>query len=244
MTVLILAGSGEARHIAKYCADHNITALASLAGLTRQPIRLALPTRCGGFGGADGFRSYLKKHDIKAIVDATHPYANHITHRSFIIAQEMDVPLLRFERPQWEPIEGDHWVNLADESEAHNHIMNDETVFLATGRQSLQKFANLSHARLFCRQIDPPDTKFPWPNGDYIVGRPPFSIASEVALFRRLKVDVLVVKNAGGSASRTKLDAARILGISVLMIARPSRSGALSVQTLQEVEEWLDRWKS
>ena len=69
-------------------------------------------------------------------------------------------------------------------------------------------------------------------------------MADEQALFRQLDVDVLVVKNAGGASSRTKLDAARMLGISVLMIARPSPSGALSVQTLPEVEKWLDKWKS
>lgn len=244
MTVLILAGSGEARHIAQHCADHNISALASLSGATRQPGGLALPTRHGGFGGADGFRNYLKNHDIKAIVDATHPFASKITRRSFDICQEMTVPLLRFDRPEWEPRKGDHWVTLADESEAENHIATGAIVFLATGRQSLPKFVNLSHARLICRQIDPPAAKFPWSNGQYLLGRPPFSISSEEALFKRLGVDVLVVKNAGGLASRSKLDAARILGISVLMIARPAPCGVLSVQTLVEVEQWLHKWRS
>ena len=244
MTVLVLAGSGEARQIAQYCATQGIRAVASLAGATRQPGKLAIETRHGGFGGAKGFRDYLKVHQITAILDATHPFASNITRRSFEIAQEMSLPLLRFERPQWEPMAGDHWIALIDESEAANYIENDAVVFLATGRQSLSKFANLSHARLFCRQIDPPDDKFPWSNGQYILGQPPFSVADEEALFRQLDVDVLVVKNAGGSASRTKLDAARLLGISVLMITRPAPCGVRSVQSLSEVEEWLRQWPS
>ncbi|HAJ83556.1 MAG TPA: cobalt-precorrin-6A reductase [Rhodobacteraceae bacterium] len=244
MTVLILAGSGEARQIAQYCARWGIRAIGSLAGATRQPSKLSVYTRHGGFGGADGFRDYLTAHQITAIVDATHPFASNITRRSFEIAQEMGLPLLRFERPEWVPMAGDHWLTLTDETEAVNYIKPGAVVFLATGRQSLPKFANLSHARLICRQIDPPDSEFPWPNGQYLIGRPPFSVADEESLFRQLDVDVLVVKNAGGASSRTKLDAARRLGISVLMIARPLPSGALSVQTLAEVEEWLDKWKS
>ena len=244
MTVLILAGSGEARQIAQYCATRGIRAIGSFAGATRQPAKLSICTRHGGFGGADGFREYLKAHKIKAILDATHPFASNITRRSFEVAQEMGLPLLRFERPEWVPMAGDHWLTLTDETEAADHIKPGTVVFLATGRQSLPKFSNLSHARLICRQIDPPDSEFPWSNGQYLIGRPPFSVADEQALFRQLDVDVLVVKNAGGASSRTKLDAARMLGISVLMIARPSPSGALSVQTLPEVEKWLDKWKS
>ena len=54
MTVLILAGTGEARQIAQYCATQGIRAIASLAGVTRHPVKLAIQTRYGGFGGADG----------------------------------------------------------------------------------------------------------------------------------------------------------------------------------------------
>jgi precorrin-6A/cobalt-precorrin-6A reductase len=243
MTILILAGTGEARSIAQYCADQNIHAQASLAGVTRQPSRLAVETRHGGFGGADGFRAYLKTNKIRAIVDATHPFASHITRRSFEVAQEMNLPLLRFDRPQWEPKVEDNWIILEDETHAALHITPGSNVFLATGRQSLPKFANLAHARLICRQIDPPDAEFPWPNGQFLIGHPPFSITDEEDLFRRLGVDVLVVKNAGGTASRTKLDAARILGVSVLMIARPAPCGTQAVQSLLEVEQWLQKWQ-
>ncbi len=225
MTVLILAGTGEARQIAQYCATRGIRAIGSFAGATRQPAKLSICTRHGGFGGADGFREYLKAHQITAIVDATHPFASNITRRSFEVAQEMGLPLLRFERPEWVPMAGDHWLTLTDETEAADHIKAGAVVFLATGRQSLSKFANLSHARLICRQIDQPDGEFPWSNGQYLIGRPPFSITDEEDLFRRLGVDVLVVKNAGGTASRTKLDAA-------------TNAGNFCVNDCQTVTQW------
>ena len=244
MTILILAGTSEARNIAQYCVDNNIPAQGSLAGVTRHPGSLAVHTRHGGFGGADGFRAYLKTHKISAIVDATHPFASYISQRTFEVAQEMSLPLLRFDRPQWEPKGADNWISIEDETQAALHIMPGSNVFLATGRQSLPKFANLFQSRLICRQIDPPDAEFPWSNGEYLIGRPPFSISDEKALFRRLNVDILVLKNSGGIASRTKLDAAQLLGISVLMIVRPRPCGALTVQNLSDVEHWLMQWRS
>ena len=124
-------------------------------------------------------------------------------------------------------------------------IAPGSTVFLATGRQTLEAFAGLSRCRLICRQIDPPDGPFPFPNGEFLVGRPPFSEADEVALFERLGVDWLVVKNAGGTPSRTKLDAARVLGIKVAMIARPPRPDAAIVETEAEAMAWVrDLWTS
>ena len=242
MTVLILAGTGDARHLAQFCADHNIAACASLAGATRQPKQLAVPTYHGGFGGGDGFRAFLKRHEIRAVLDATHPFAHQITQRSHDIAREMGLPYMRFERPAWQPGPGDHWISLHDESEAAAHIAPNAVVFLATGRQSLPKFANLGHAQLICRQIDPPEGAFPWPNGAYLIGRPPFSMADEEALFRRLSVDVLVVKNAGGAASRTKLDAARALGLKVLMIERPPCTARPCLSERSLAEAWLAQW--
>ncbi|MDG0985383.1 MAG: cobalt-precorrin-6A reductase [Planktomarina sp.] len=244
MTVLILAGTGEARQFAQFCADHKIAACASLAGATRQPKQLAVPTYHGGFGGGDGFRAFLKRHGVRAICDATHPFAHHITQRSYDIARAIGLPYMRFERPAWQPGPGDQWIFLGDETEAAAHIAAGAVVFLATGRQSLPKFANLGHAQLICRQIDPPQAAFPWPNGDYLIGRPPFSIADEEALFRRLNVDVLVVKNAGGAASRTKLDAARNLGLKVLMIERPPCAARPCLSEGSQAEAWLAQWAS
>ena len=53
--------------------------------------------------------------------------------------------------------------------------------------------------------------------------RPPFSVESELALMRGEKISVLVTKNAGGIA-RHKLDAARALGIQVVMVSRPFKA--------------------
>jgi len=241
MTLLLLAGTGEAALIARdLAARGQVEAVASLAGATRTPRPLGLPTRTGGFGGEEGFRTYLEHAGISAVLDATHPFAERISHRSARVCGELDLPYCQLLRPPWMPTRDDRWIMISHEEEAARHIAHGSTVFLATGRQTLNRFANLSQCRLICRQIDPPDGPFPFPNGDFLVGSPPFSVAAEVETFTRLEVDWLIVKNAGGEAPRTKLVAARDLGIGVIMLERPAQpEGVERVETVNEALDWV-----
>ena len=70
------------------------------------------------------------------------------------------------------------------------------------------------------------------------IGRLPFSTQQERGLFRSLKVDWLVVKNAGGEQSITKLLAARELGIPVLMVKRPPVPDATIISSVADAVAW------
>lgn len=239
MTLLLLAGTGEAKALASQLAAGGIAAIASLAGVTRTPEPLALPTRTGGFGGEAGFRAFVAAQGISRVIDATHPFAARITDRTARICADLALPYLQVLRSEWVPEAGDSWTTLHREEDAALHITKGQTVFLGTGRQTLDRFANLAGCRVICRQIDPPDGLFPFPGGAFLVGRPPFPVEEEEALFDRLGVDWLVVKNAGGAASRTKLTAARNLGIPVLMIKRPPMPDGPRVATVSAAMDWV-----
>ncbi|KJZ20010.1 cobalt-precorrin-6A reductase [Loktanella sp. S4079] len=238
MTLLILGGTGEAKQIASVLAGQD--AIVSLAGATRTPAQMSLPTRTGGFGGEEGFRQFLTKSGISRVLDATHPFAHRITERTARVCAELGLPYLQLLRPGWSPEAGDHWTEIAHEEEAAQHIPAGSTVFLGTGRQTLQRFDNLVGCEVICRQIDPPEGAFPFAGGRFLVGRPPFSVADEVKLFQELNVDFLIVKNAGGAASRTKLTAANHLGIPVLMIARPPSGDWPCVTTIEAALNWVN----
>ncbi len=237
--LLMLAGTGEARKIATLLEREGVPSLASISGATREPATLAIKTRTGGFGGAVACRAFLLENKITAILDATHPFAANISTRTALLAQELSLPYLQVLRPPWEPETGDLWQPVENETCVARYIPKGSTVFLATGRQTLKGFDNLSGRRLILRQIDPPDAPFPYENGGYIIGRPPFSVADEVSLFKKLGVDWLVVKNAGGQASQSKLLAARELQIPVAMINRPKQPDAQSVQTVDQAMQWV-----
>lgn len=237
MTLLLLGGTGEARQIAKQLRGQD--AIISLAGATRNPEPQPLPTRIGGFGGAAGFKDFLHSANITSVLDATHPFAHRITERTAKICGAEGIPYLQFLRPPWIAEPEDHWIEIATEDEAADHIPPRSVVFLGTGRQTLSRFANLEGRKIYCRQIDPPTQPFPFAGGEFIVGRPPFSVADEVALFQSLGVDFLIVKNAGGAPSRTKLTAAQQLGIPVLMIARPPAGDWPVVTTVDAALAWV-----
>ena len=237
--LLLLAGTSEAREIATRLAAAGIPAIATLAGATRMPERLAIETHVGGFGDDDGFIHFVTNHKISAILDATHPFATTISARTAKLSEKLGLPYLHLLRPQWEPGPGDDWTMIAREEDAAHHIPHGSTVFLATGRQSLGGFANLGGRSLICRRIDPPRAPFPYPNGRYLLGRGPFSFEDELKLFRELAVDFLVVKNAGGASSYAKLDAARELSIPVIMIERPAAPEAPTVDTVAQALDWV-----
>ncbi len=238
MTLLVLAGTGEARRLCAALAGRDV--IASLAGAVNKPADLGVPMRIGGFGGQAGFEAFLAEKGISAVIDATHPFASRITERTARVCAARGIAYLRLERPPWQPEPGDDWVMIADEGDAARHVSARDVVFLATGRQTLARFAGLGVAHVYCRQIDPPSGPFPFAGGEYVIGRPPFSIADEVALFTKLGITRLVVKNAGGDLSKSKLDAARALGIKVLMIERPPEPDCERVETVEAALDWAN----
>ncbi|MCG7492100.1 cobalt-precorrin-6A reductase [Thalassobius sp. Cn5-15] len=243
MTILLLAGTGEGRKLAEGLAAADVPVIASLAGVTEAPKPLPVPTRVGGFGGEAAFGAYLRETAITAILDATHPFASAMSHRAAKVAAEMSLPYCQLLRPAWVPEAGEFWTCVASPTAAVTRIAAGAKVFLATGRKSLPDFMGsesmgLSHCDVTLRVVDPVAGDFPLPQGRYLVARPPFSEADEREVFERLRIDTLVVKNAGGRFGRAKLAAARALGIRVIMIDRPTQPEGLKVDTVAAALDW------
>lgn len=235
--VLLLAGTGEARRLAGALApDHDVT--ASLAGATAAPTAYPCPVRIGGFGGAEGLQAYLRDEGVDAIVDATHPFAARISANAVAAAAAAGVALIRLARPPWTRRRGETWIEAPHLDAAAAALPAGARAFLATGRSSLAAFAGRTDCHLFLRVIDRPETPFPGA-GEYVVARPPFDEAAERALLSRLGATHLVVKNAGGVAGRTKLDAAALLGLPVIVVARPMEQSAAPEMAAEDITRWL-----
>ncbi|MBU2993401.1 cobalt-precorrin-6A reductase [Octadecabacter sp. 1_MG-2023] len=243
MTVLLLAGTGEAKRIAWGLADKGRRVVASLAGATRSPDPLPVPTRIGGFGGEDAFREYLAAEGISAVLDATHPFADQITDRTARVCAALEIPYCQVLRPEWSAQDDDNWTAIAAPRDVADLVPKGAVVFLGTGRQTLPEFANLEGRRVLARMIDPPTTPFPFEGGEFVIGRPPFDLKSEMRLFKALGVTHLVVKNSGGTGGRPKLDAAREMGLPVFLLDRPKApelsETATRVETVQGALAWV-----
>ena len=110
MKALVLAGTAEARAVIDGLASSGRFALtASLAGATQTPAPLPVPTISGGFGGTDGLAGYCREHGIELLVDVTHPFARQISRNARLAARQAGIMLLRYDRPPWQPRDGDDW---------------------------------------------------------------------------------------------------------------------------------------
>jgi len=223
LRVLILGGAGEASELARRLAgDNRFTATLSLAGRTRAPALPPIPYRIGGFGGVDGLVRWLCEERTELLVCATHPFAEQMRRHAVEAAQRAALPLLMVERPAWEPEQGDAWIEVVDINAAVDALgERPRRVLLTTGQKDLAAFTRAPWHDYVVRSIEPPASESLPPKAELISARGPFSEADERALLQARQIDVLVTKNAGGTATAAKLAAARALGVPVVMVRRP-----------------------
>jgi precorrin-6A/cobalt-precorrin-6A reductase len=236
--ILILGGTGEARELAAILVAAGTGVVSSLAGRVRDPRLPDGPVRVGGFGGADGLAAYLETEGISAVVDATHPFASGITANAFHAASRTQVPLLVLRRPEWDADPG--WQLVADISAAAAAVRDwrGDAVFLTTGRRDLAVFTGDDAHRFLVRTVDPPGEPVPG-RMTLIMDRGPYTVDGETALMREHGIGLLVTKNSGGPMTTAKLQAARDLGVQVVMVQRPQLpEGSVVVATVAEAASW------
>lgn len=238
--VLLLAGTSEARDIAHMLADREEwRVIASLAGATETPRPLPVETRYGGFGGADGLVRYLREIGIDAVIDATHPFARRMTANAAAACRALDIPLLRVERPQWDPPAGAQWIGVASLEEAAAALPAGARAFLTVGANGVAPFAGRTDVWFLVRTMEDAGA-LPLANHQAVSGAPPADSDEEIRLMKRHGITHLVTKNAGGPAS-AKLDAAARLSIPAIVIERPETSDAETVHHPCSVVDWLQR---
>jgi precorrin-6A/cobalt-precorrin-6A reductase len=240
MRALILGGTGEANQLAKRFVREKINAIYSYAGRTQIPLGHSLPTRIGGFGGVAGLADFIHSEGITHVVDATHPFAAEMSRHAVEACATTDVPLLALERAPWVRASHDHWIEVADIDAAIAALPEKSArVFLAIGRQHLSPFATKPQHAYTLRFVDAPGGALPLPNAEVIVSRGPFTIEGDRELMRARGIEFLVARNSGGAGARAKIDAARELGLPVIMIARPALPERPRVGNVEDVLAWL-----
>ncbi|MFD5073658.1 cobalt-precorrin-6A reductase [Streptomyces sp. NPDC058371] len=238
--ILLLGGTTEARELAaRLAARTGVRVTTSLAGRVARPGALEGDVRIGGFGGAEGLAAWLREHQVDAVVDATHPFAEGITANAARAAAATGVPAVVLRRPGWQPQADDRWHPVASLTAAAELLPGlGRRVFLTTGRLGLAAFADLAGLRFLVRSVEAPEPPMP-PHTRVLLARGPFTVPDETALLREHRIDVLVTKDSGGEATSAKLTAARALGLPVVVVRRPPLpEGVLAVP---DVAGALDR---
>ena len=246
--ILILGGTGEARELAAGLHSAGVPVTSSLAGRVSRPRLPEGETRIGGFGGPEALADWISEHGVRAVVDATHPFAQRISASAAQACPAADVALLRLERPGWTERPGDRWV-WVDDLDAATAALGDggvlpaiappwqPRVLLTTGRQGLAAFAACDHAWFLVRCVDEPQPPLPR-HHELLLDRGPYTLEGELALIDAHAIDVVVTKDSGGPLTVAKLDAARERGLPVIVVRRPPRLDVATVTTVADALQW------
>lgn len=239
MNLLLLGGASEAVQLGRILAARGVKATISLAGRVKDPAAQPLPMRVGGFGGIEGLTAWLKDHAISHVIDATHPFAAQMSANAVAACERAGIPLLALTRAPWVAGEGDRWITVPDIDAAAAALKGPaQRVFLAVGRIDLAAFACQPQHDYLLRLIDPPGA-LPLPKAKAIIARGPFDLEGDLALMRTHRIEVVVSKNAGGTGARAKIDAARALGLPVIMIDRPAIPRRAETHNIEDALAWL-----
>ena len=226
MIVLILGGTAEARALAAAWTTTGVPVVTSLAGRVARPRlpagevrdrRLRRP-RGGSRGGC-------ASHDIAAVVDATHPFAERIDRlRAPSAAPRRACRCCACSAPAGRsaPVTTGAGSTTSPRPPPASPALG-RRVFLTTGRQGLAAFAD-TDAWFLVRCVDPPDPPLP-ARHELLLDRGPYALEDELALIDAHELDLVVTKDSGGDHTAAKLVAARERGLPVVVVRRPPRPG-------------------
>ena len=233
--ILLLGGVTEALAIARTLGPQHVY---SLAGVGRVPTDLTCKVRVGGYGGAEGLARYIRDEGIDLLLDATHPYAAQISQNAALAAAASGIPCWALRRPAWVAQTGDDWREVAHWRELIEALAPFQRPLFTLGREPLEHLHEIPPEQFWTlRALD----AYPGTARCEVIGaRGPFLIDDERKLFAQRRIDVLISKNSGSSATEPKLQVARERGVPVLILKRPTLAQVdREFRTVEDVLEGL-----
>lgn len=228
--IFLIAGTQDGRKLAELLLGRNFDVTASVVS---DYGRKLLET-CTGIKindkplDEDELEKILREGDFKFLIDASHPYAKNISANAIAAAQAANVFYIRYERAEIVfdydkifPVE-------SYEAAAFKAAELGKNIYLTTGSRSLKIFVerlrdcNLTVRILPTAEVLTQCETLGLSPKQIVAVQGPFSTELNVELFKHAGAEVIVTKNSGqiGGAD-TKLEAAKVLNLPVVMIARP-----------------------
>lgn len=250
MDILVFGGTTEGRQLVEWLdargSCHVVACTATAYGASLLPGG-AHVTALQGPLSDEQKRQLMATYDVCCIVDATHPYALHISDSIGQLGQAYGKDVLRIVRGR---AEGDASFCMRVESaqDAAEYLARTSgPILLTTGTKDLPCFVEAidnASQRLYVRILPVVASlnrasELGIPTSHIIAMQGPASAALNSALIREYGIEHLVTKQSGTAGGfEQKAQAAQTCGIELVVIERPRNEQGLSLaeaQTLLEV---------
>ena len=175
-------------------------------------------------------KDYLQEHDIRLLVDASHPYAANVSRNAIAVCQALSIPYIRYERDLSKLDYDRITVVHSYEEAAQAAAALGKKIFLTTGSRNLDKFVHspdLKNCELTARVLPTAEViglceSLGLDAGHIVALQGPFSQELNRELFRKYGAEVIITKNSGTiGGTDTKFAAAAELNLPIVLIDRP-----------------------
>ena len=247
--IFLIAGTEDGRKLAKFLSQKNFNVTASVVS---DYGRKLLET-CAGIKindkplDRDELKKILREEHFNFLVDASHPDAKNNSANAIDAAQAAQIVYVRYERAEIEfDYEKIFHVDSYEEA-ALKAAELGKNIFLTTGSRNLKIFVDLLKDCNLTARILPTAEVLTQCEAlgltpkQIIAMQGSFSTELNVELFKHAGAEVIVTKNSGqiGGAD-TKLEAAKILNLPVVVINKPKIDYPNVATTFDDVLKFLE----
>lgn len=251
MRLLILAGTEDGRELANVLKQRGHDILVST--LTTYGADLALEqglqVRSGAMD-AQGLADLILANAFDALVDATHPYAVRVTEMAKMVCEKLALPYHRWQRSALE-LEAHPLLHWAEDIPAAAQIaaeLGGQRILLTTGSNALPEWIaqpSLQNKLLFIRVLPTAQVlarceSLGFKPNQIIAAQGPFSQDWDEAMFKQLKIEIVVAKESGQvGGTLEKVQACLSLNIPLIILKRPVTQAQESsvAQFIKDLEE-------
>ena len=247
MEVLVFGGTSEGRRLVEWLdargTCHVIACTATAYGARLLEGSSRVETLEGPLS-AEEKRHLMEGHDFACIVDATHPYALHISDSVAELARTYGKDVVRIVRDDGPDAQ---WLSVADAREAARHLARTEgAILLTTGSKDLDAFVTAIPSyeqRLYVRILPVAASlartaELGIPASRVIAMQGPFSERLNMALIEEYDIRHLVTKRSGAAGGfEEKVRAAQACGIELVVVERPREEDGVSFEEAKALLE-------
>ena len=229
MRFVVFSGTTEGRELSAALAGRGAEVTVCVLTDYGSKAQGALPGVTTHVGALNAEEKQALLEDAALCVDATHPYATHVSASVKSACEAAGVEYLRLKRSESET--GDALV-VSSAAEAAEYLKTREgNILLTTGAKELAAFAALGPERLFprvlpsCAGIEACEA-LGIPHRNIVAMQGPFSREMNAATIRQYDIRWLVTKDGGAAGGYPeKAAAARETGAGLLVLRRPGEDG-------------------